>query len=332
MGLFDFLGGGTPAEKAQKLKGKATQKFGDAATRQKALFQLGELASPDAVAVLMQRFTFNVEPQTTDRDEKDAAFHSICDLKRHAEATGALLKVSKRGEDVCAEVDAAGLSAGDELLLVGPPEAGSTRREVLGAATVRELKGAVAVLETEGGALPEPLFAVRDVDQHRVLTHDAVPAVVDFLMRNDSASSWALKILDAVLPEPEVTGIVTAELTRLGAEYTRDPEKKEVLLHHLLSKADQRIGPAVLPFLRDMSDDVKMAAVKTVASVKYEPAREALLSLLTGEDVAKRVQTACIQALADTGFPVQGYREKVEARLVDPFFVDRSGVVKRRGE
>lgn len=242
MGLFDFLGGGTPAEKAQKLKGKATQKFGDPATRQKAISQLGELNSPDAVPVLMQRFTFNVEPQTTDRDEKDACFNSICDLK-----------------------------------------------------------------------------------------DDAVPAVAEFLKRNDSASSWALKILDTVLPEPEVIGIVTAELTRLGAEYTRDPEKKEVLLHHLLSKTDERIGPAVLPFVHDMSDDVKMAAVKTVASVKYEPAREELLKLLTGEETAKRVQTACLQALADTGFPVQGFREKVEARLVEPFFVDRAGVVKKRG-
>ncbi len=242
MGLLDFFGGGTPAHKAQRLKPKVTQKFGDPATRQKAIAQLAELKSPDTVPVLIQRFLFSVEPQTTDRDEKDTVFNYICDL--------------------------------------GP---------------------------------------------------DAVPHVVEFLKRNDAASSWALKILDEVLDEPEVTGIATTELTRLGAEYTRDPEKKEVLLHHLAGKTDERIGPAVLPFLHDMSDDVKIAAVKTAAAIKYEPAREPILQLLVGEDTARRVQQICVAALADAGFPVQGFREKVEARLAEPYFVDRSGVVKKRG-
>lgn len=242
MGLFDLLGGGTPAERAQKLRAKATQKYGDAQTRQKALADLGKLNSPDAVPVLMQRFTFAVEPQTTDADEKESVFDFICDLKR-----------------------------------------------------------------------------------------DGVPAVVDFLKRSDQASSWALRVLEAVLPAPEVIGVITTELIRLGAEYTRDPEKKEVLLHALEGKTDERIGPAVLPFLHDMSDDVKMCALKTWASVKYEPGREPVLQLLTADETARRVQTACIQALADTGYAVQGHREKVEARLSEPFFIDRSGAVKKRG-
>jgi HEAT repeat protein len=242
MGLFDFFGGGTPADKARRLKPRVTQKYGDAATRQKAIDELGKLRSPDVVPVLMQRFTFAVEPQTTDADEKQAVFEFICAL----------------------------------------------------------------------GA-------------------DAVPPVKDFLTRNDVASSWALKILEAVLPEPEVIGIVTAELERLGAEYTRDPEKKEVLLHFLEGKQDARIGPAAQPFLHDMSDDVKLCALKTIASVKYEPAREDLLRLLVAEDTAKRVQVACANALVETGFPVTGYREKVEARLPEGVYVDKSGVVKKRG-
>lgn len=242
MGLLDFFGGGTPAEKAQKMKGKVTQKYGDPSTRQGAIATLGKLKSPDTVGVLMQRFTFTVDPQTTDADEKNTVFDFICDLKT-----------------------------------------------------------------------------------------DAIPAVTEFLTRSESASSWALKIFEEVLPEPEVLGIVTNELKRLGAEYTRDPEKKEVLLHFLQGRTDERIGPVTLPFLHDMSDDVKMAALKTVTSVKYEPAREAILTLLTTDDTAKRVQTACINSLVETGFPVTGFREKVEAKLADGYFVDKSGVVKKRG-
>lgn len=242
MGLFDFFGGGTPAQKAQKLKKKVSQKYGDPATRQKAIQQLGELQSPDAVPVLMQRFTFAVEPQTTDADEKAAVFNYICDLK-----------------------------------------------------------------------------------------DEGVKPVAEFLTRSDAASSWALKILDTVLGPAEVIGFATAELRRLGAEYTRDPEKKEVLLGFLQGKVDERIGAVCQTFLHDMSDDVKMAAIRTLVSVKHEPAREDLLTLLTGDETAKRVQTACIGALAETGFTVQGFREKVEARLPEGYFVDKSGVVKKRG-
>jgi hypothetical protein len=241
MGLFDFLGGGSPAEKAQKLKPKITQKYGDPTTRQKAIEQLAALAPPAAVPVLMQRFTFVVEPQTTDADEKATVFDHICALKA-----------------------------------------------------------------------------------------EAVTPVVEFLTKSDAASSWALKILEAVLPEAEVIGAATRELERLGAEYTRDPEKKEVLLHFLFGKQDPRVGPAAMPFLHDMSDDVKLTAIKTLASVRHEAAREDLLALLTGDDTAKRVQTTCIAALVETGFGVQGFREKVEARLPAGHSIDKAGVIKKR--
>lgn len=242
MGLLDLFGGGTPAVKAQKLKAKATQKYGDCLVRQKALQQLADLKHTDAVPVLMQRFTFAVDPQTTDAEEKHQVFESICELKE-----------------------------------------------------------------------------------------EAVAPVKAFLTRSDVASSWALKILQAIVTSDEMTEIVTQELKRLGAEYTRDPEKKEVLLRFLEGNQDERVGAVLVPFLHDMSDDVKMAALKTLSSLKCEAARDELLSLLVGDETAKRVQAACFATLAATGFTVQGFREKVEARLPDGYFVDKAGVVKKRG-
>ncbi len=242
MGLFDFFGGGTPAEKAQKAKAKITQKYGDASARQGAIADLAKLKSAEVIPVLMLRFTFVVDPQTTDADEKENVFQTIASFEK-----------------------------------------------------------------------------------------EAVPPVVEFLKKNDAASSWAIKLLDEVLETPEVIGIVTDELKHLGAEYTRDPEKKQVLLHWLEGRHDERVGPAVLPFLNDMSDDVKLAALKTLASLKYEPMREPLLQLATGTETAKRLQMACVQALSETGFGTQGFQKKIEAMLGDQFTLDKSGVVKKRG-
>jgi HEAT repeat protein len=242
VGFLDMFGGGTPAEKAQKLKAKVTQKYGDPLVRQKAIQQVAQLRVPEAVTVLMSRFTFTVEPQTTDSDEKEQTFQHICDLGK-----------------------------------------------------------------------------------------DAVAPVVEFLRRSEHASSWALRVLSSLLSEAEVLRIATEELARLGSNYTRDPEKKVVLLGFITGKSDERIAPAALPFLEDHSDDVKIAGLKVLGPLKYEPAREPMLKLLTGEDTGRRVQTNALLAIFESQFGVQGYREKVEALAQDPYFVDKSGLVKKRG-
>lgn len=241
MGFLDFFGG-TPANKALKLKPKVTQKYGDPTVRQKAIAQLGELKVPEAVTVLLARFTVNVDPQSTDIEEKEHVFELICGLRQ-----------------------------------------------------------------------------------------DAVEPLKEFLRTTDLASSWAVRIFSAILPELEVIGIVTELLNKLGAQYTRNPEKKLVLLHFLEGKDDPRIAPTALPFLEDMSDDVKIAALKVLGPLQHEPAREPMLQLLASEDTARRVKTAATQAVCDSGFGVQGFREKVEAAVQDPYFVDKSGLIKKRG-
>ena len=241
MGILDFLGGSGPA-KALKLKAKVMQKYGDPVSRQKAIQQLGELQFPEAVTVLLSRFTITVEPQTTDADEKEQAFELV---------------------------------------------------------------------RSRGAA--------------------AVPSVTDFLARTDLASSWAVRLLTELLPEPEVVAVLVAQLHTLAQGYTRNPEKRLVLLNWLFGKDDPRIAPTVLPFLEDMADDVRIAALRTLGPLKHPPAREPMLQLLTAPETGRRVQVAAIEALAESGFGVQGFREKVEALAAEPFFVYKSGVLKRRG-
>lgn len=242
MGLFDIFKSSTPAEKAQKLKKKVTEKYGEAQARQKAIDELVQTRSPDVIPVLMQRFTMLVEPQTTDADEKRMVFDAIV---------------------------------------------------------------------AQGEA--------------------AVPNVKDFLTKSEAASSWAVKILAGILDEDQVVRIVIDELRRLGVEYTRDPEKKEVLLHFLDGKQGEGITDVAIAMLKDMSDDVKMTALRTLGTVKDPKAREPILEVLTHDETAKRVQTRCVEVLHDCAFEVQGFREKVEKRVADPYFIDKAGLVKKRG-
>ena len=241
MGILDIFGGKSP-ERATKLRSKVVQKYGGPEARQKAIQQLGEMEYPEATASLLARFTVNVEPQTTDADEKEHVF---------------------------------------ELVLA---------------------RGQPAV---------EPVRA--------------------FLRRTDSASSWAVRLLSELLPPETYVGELCEQLRHLSEGYTRDPEKKLVLLGAVEHLEDARIAPSVLPFLEDMADDVKIAALRALGPRRYPEAREPILHLLTAPETARRVQTAAIEALAQSGFGVQGFREKVEALLPEPFFIDKAGILKRRG-
>ncbi len=215
----------------------------------------------------------------------------------------------------------------------GGPEARQKAIQQLGE---MEFPEATASLLARFTVAVEPATTDTDEKEHvfgliRARGEAAVEPIRTFLRRTDQASSWAVRLLRDILPADRYVTTVVDHLRELGEVYTRDPEKKLVLLHESESLEDPHIAPTVLPFLEDMADDVKIAALRALGPRAYPEAREPMLKLLTAPETARRVQTAAIEAIARSGFGVQGYREKVEALLPEPFFVDKAGVLKRRG-
>ena len=76
MGLFDFLGGGADRT-FKKHAERAGDKRSQAVERMASIEYLVEDGSPEAVAALLKRFTFYVEPSITDEEEKDRAMRGI---------------------------------------------------------------------------------------------------------------------------------------------------------------------------------------------------------------------------------------------------------------
>lgn len=89
MGLFDlFKGGGGDKPKAKITSASKwadrIEKRAQNYDRQEAINTLSEMASADAVEVLLKRFSFHIDPSITDQEEKDAAFRGVLKADREA--------------------------------------------------------------------------------------------------------------------------------------------------------------------------------------------------------------------------------------------------------
>jgi HEAT repeat protein len=160
--------------------------------------------------------------------------------------------------------------------------------------------------------------------------------IAAFVREQEDGIAWGLRALAQIAPEEKVLEVVVGEIARLGKVYTRDPEKKLVLLtwlreHHAGVK-NVDVEAALLPLLEDFSDDVRITATRAfVAIASGEKARDALIQLLLRDQDNARVRGEVLEALAAMGADVKGHRPSVEPLLVEPFFLDREGRVKKRG-
>src|SRR5512133_1980264 len=81
MGLFDLFA--SKEERAQgalqKLRQKLLQKYGPPENRAKAVDQLAELGTPEALGVLCLRFTISADPTITDAEEKERVLQLLAD-------------------------------------------------------------------------------------------------------------------------------------------------------------------------------------------------------------------------------------------------------------
>jgi HEAT repeat protein len=164
----------------------------------------------------------------------------------------------------------------------------------------------------------------------------AVPPLEEFVRDHDDGIAWGLRALADLTPPEQALGIAVREIARLGRIYTRDPEKKLVLLtwlrEHHAGASSAELEPALLPLLEDFSDDVRITATRALAAlVPGEKSRDALIELLLRDRDNARVRGEVLEAMSAMGADVKGHRPSVEPLLVEPFYLDREGRVKKRG-
>ncbi len=238
MGLFDFFkksesGASSKRERELARLGKMIgNKLSQNLDRQDALERLAQDASPEAAAVLLTRFSWNLDPSITDQEEKNLAVSGIV-----AAGKGALEPIRRH----CARAE---------------------------------------------------------------------------------SLTWPLKALRQILSGDELIEELLTLLDQFDTDYMRDPQPKLQLVQALGEYPCEDVRIAVEPFLDDVNEAVRFAAVTTVFSVGDVRSVDSLAAALGGEE-SLRVRNRIAAGLAERGWELpDALLGKCERELPQEFKLD----------
>jgi HEAT repeat protein len=154
-----------------------------------------------------------------------------------------------------------------------------------------------------------------------------LPSLKKYLATADSIS-WPLRLLDKVADRETELAALQDILARHEPGYERDPTKKIQLLNHLAGLKDKRVPPLVSPYLADMDEGVRYAAVEALVRQADEAAAAGpLLERFTNADEdSLRNRLLIAEGFTDLGWTIPAdKREAVLKFLPDQFKVTKAG-------
>jgi hypothetical protein len=158
-----------------------------------------------------------------------------------------------------------------------------------------------------------------------------VPQIERYLMSADSIS-WPLRLLDKVASKTLELEVVRKTLERHEPGYERDPTKKIQLLNHLAGIEEPGASALAAPYLADMDEGVRYAAVETLIRLAEETVvREPLTAHFASDgEESLRVRLLIAEGFVEHGWRVTSHRPAFDKKLPETFLLDREGRLKKK--
>jgi len=137
-------------------------------------------------------------------------------------------------------------------------------------------------------------------------------------LRSDSLV-WPIKALRGIVSGDALRDELLTLLDEFDTEYVRNAEPKVQLLQALEEFPGDETRIAVEPFLADMSEAVRFAAVTTVFAVAGPDALPSLVAALT-EDESLRVRNRIGSGLVERGWPMPAELKQLAGDKLPPGF------------
>jgi HEAT repeat protein len=158
-----------------------------------------------------------------------------------------------------------------------------------------------------------------------------IPALERYMAAAESIS-WPLRVLDKVAERDVELTVLKKILERHEPGYERDPTKKIQLLNHLAGLKDAQVPPLVAPYLSDMDEGVRYAAVEALVRQGDEAVASApLLDRFTHpEEESLRLRLQIAEGFADLGWTVPAdRRDAVQKVLPETFRLAKDRIEKK---
>jgi hypothetical protein len=157
----------------------------------------------------------------------------------------------------------------------------------------------------------------------------AVEPVRAFAAKAESLA-WPMKILKGLLDENAFVEEILVWLSRWDIEYAKFIDPKLHILSALGGYKDEKIQPAVLPFLEDVNEEARFLAVGAILAQDDASAVGPLLDRLLVEE-SFRVKHKILDGLLARSWPVpEERRESVRKVLPAGYTIDAEGQLHKR--
>ena len=152
-------------------------------------------------------------------------------------------------------------------------------------------------------------------------------AAQEFFLSSDEAANWSIRLLSELLSEEEVVALCIRALNKIGPEYTRDPQKKLVIIQTLTRRNGEGISEALVPFLEDPTDEVRIETAFALSKhKKAEIAASPLIHALIDSSDRNRVAANIADALIELSATVpEGDRDAVKKALPQGYVLGSDG-------
>lgn len=156
---------------------------------------------------------------------------------------------------------------------------------------------------------------------------EALEPIREYCQKAESLH-WPLSVLKDIVGGDELVDELLGVLDQFDTEYLRNPEPKVQLLERLRDYPTEDVRVAVEPFVGDVNESVRFAAVTTVLAIGNPASVEALVAALDDEE-SLRVKNKIAQGLEERAWDIPESLTGGATKSLPPGFTLRAGKVGR---
>ena len=159
----------------------------------------------------------------------------------------------------------------------------------------------------------------------------AVPALEAYVGKQ-VALFWAVKALREIVGPERTAGVLLDALDQVEDSFGVNRERREVLVDNLRMFADDpRVYQKLLELVRDEDEEIVIRAVDGLSAREDDPNVPAVVvPLLLDPETSFRLRTLILELVLEKGWNVKRFKRQLKDKLPEGYFIDDTGVVRRR--